>query len=485
MRSAEGRRAGVASRRSKRAIDRWSPLLLLLWVALNFAWTIPFGFINDDYIWIYGASTAPSPAQALVVQPLAYGGWFLRPLVQGSFVLNYAVGGTHPESYRALNIAAHAGVVLLLWWMLRPLVGGGWVPLIAAAAFAVRPNSAETVVWVSGRTEVLCALFYLGAVAAHLHGRLALGVSCFVLALAAKESAVSLPLLLAGLVSLSSAEVTTPGRVRELARLWPYVAALVLYLAARALLLGSVVPLPLDLTAPQALAIARHKITLLGQYLFSPLPLYGFRRSLLLLALGPLAALWCTRSSPAPNRLGVRAGVLWACVTLLPYAAWPFTSPWYTYLPSMGVSLAVAALGADLLRRLPGRAVALGGAGAAALWLGTSVVLLQEGNARMQRAGRRTEAVTTALARVVGPPPLLTVFVLSGFENDLAGMGGETPVLLFGLTEALRMRAGSNLIFVEHGDRRHAEARAAAWPVVLLEWDERSQELRRTWQSFP
>jgi hypothetical protein len=34
------------------------------------------------------------------------------------------------------------------------------------------------------------------------------------------------------------------------------------------------------------------------------------------------------------------------------------------------------------------------------------------------------------------------------------------------------------------GDRSRAERRASRRPVVLLEWDEQSQEFRRAWQSF-
>jgi hypothetical protein len=472
--------------------DRWSPLLLVLWVTLNFGWTIPFGFINDDSVWVYGASTASKGVGTLAV-PAIFSRGFLRPLVQASFVLNYAVGGVRPESYRVLNIAAHAAVVLLLWRVLRRLVGTGWCPLVAAAAFAVHPNRAEAVVWVSGRTEDLCALFYVGAVAAHQGGRRVLGVTCFVLALAAKETAVSLPLLLVGLVWLQPPVaampegLVTPGRGREVIRLWPYGVVLTLYLTARALLLTEFAPLTLDVTMPQAAVFLRQKVTLLGQYLLSPLPVYGFGRSLLLLALGPVVALWCTRSSPVSGRLGVRVGVLWAGVTLLPYVAWPFFLPWYTYLPSMGVSLAVTALGADLLRRVPGRKAALVGAGLATIWLGASVALLQAGNERLHRAGRRTELVAAAVARAVRAAPPTTVFIVSGLERDVLGAGpglGGMPVFLSGLTEAVRMQAGGAAVDVELGDRSRAERRASRRPVVLLEWDEQSQEFRRAWQSF-
>jgi hypothetical protein len=185
--------------------------ILLAWVAVNYAWTLPFGFSDDDFVWIYGASQTTQSPRTLVLSP-AFGGGFLRPAVQTSFALNYALAGLEPWSYRLVNLVAHAGSVLLLWFVLRALLDAELLALVAAAAFAAHPDGAATAVWVSGRTEVFCGFFYLAAIAAHLRRRTWLAAASFALALAAKESAVSLPLPLAAMA------VIVPGELRRVSR---------------------------------------------------------------------------------------------------------------------------------------------------------------------------------------------------------------------------------------------------------------------------
>lgn len=473
--------------RAAARIRRASPLVLLLWVAASYAWTLPFGLTNDDFIWIYGASTSFGRPAAIVVPP-AFGGTFLRPVVQASFALQSRLEATRPWAYRAANVAAHAGVTLLLWDVLRLLLATEGLPLLAAAAFAVHPSGAAAVVWVSGRTEVLCGLFYLAAVWAHLRRRRVAAALFFALALGSKESAASLPVLLAGLDWLRPGE-REGSRARQLGRLWPYVAVLGVYLVARVVLLPEVAPMTFGLAAALRHPTFLHdKITHLGEYLLTPLPVHGFLLSLFLLIGLPLGALWCTRASPPPYAAAVRIGVFWTFATLLPYLPWFTFQPWYAYLPSMGVSVAVAATGADLLRREPSRrARQVASTAAVAAWLLACVVMLQVGNERERRAGERTESVLAALSRAVAPAQPRTVFVLAGLERDVLGEGpglSGRPVLVAGMTEALRLRLVDSFVDVEYGGTREARLRAADRPVVLLEWSEPEQEFRRLWQSF-
>jgi len=91
-----------------------------------------------------------------------------RPLVNLTFAVNYALGGESPAGYHLFNIALHAAVALLLFEVIvRTLRRGAHasvaVPLAAAATllWAVHPLHSETLTYVTQRTELMMAMFYL------------------------------------------------------------------------------------------------------------------------------------------------------------------------------------------------------------------------------------------------------------------------------------------------------------------------------------
>jgi tetratricopeptide (TPR) repeat protein len=127
-----------------------------------------------------------------------------RPLVLVSYAVNYAINGLSPGGYTVVNIALHAGVSLLLFALVRAIGGSLFVAGAAGIAFAVHPVHTEAVAGISGRPELLAAVFFL--LAMHLH-RLAPGARtslayragtlvCFAGALLSKESAMTLILIL-------------------------------------------------------------------------------------------------------------------------------------------------------------------------------------------------------------------------------------------------------------------------------------------------
>lgn len=95
-----------------------------------------------------------------------------RPLVNFSFALNYALGGTAPEGYHAFNLALHAATALALFGLIRrtfllPALTGRHgrheTPLafVAALAWAVHPLQSESVTCIAQRTELLVGLCYI------------------------------------------------------------------------------------------------------------------------------------------------------------------------------------------------------------------------------------------------------------------------------------------------------------------------------------
>jgi len=180
------------------------------------------------------SSRAPWPASALLAAALAaYAGAFLgsfqfddynvivdqgavhslgawwdsmpgiRPLLKLSYALSWSAGGGGVFAFHAVNVALHAGNVLLVWAILRQLfarmgvAGDGFAALAAALLFALHPAHTEAVTYVSGRSVSMMALFYLASVLAYLRGAPRwVSPLLFVAALATKEVAVTLPLAL-------------------------------------------------------------------------------------------------------------------------------------------------------------------------------------------------------------------------------------------------------------------------------------------------
>ncbi len=144
---------------------------------------------------------------------------YYRPLTTLSYYLTWLAVGAEPLAYHLGNLVLHALVSLLVLVTgrelapTRPALG-----VVAGLLFAVHPVHAENVAWISGRTDLLAALFLLAAIlallrarpwvishatASTLSSRLVLSVACFALAPFAKEAVVFWPLVVAVVAALA------------------------------------------------------------------------------------------------------------------------------------------------------------------------------------------------------------------------------------------------------------------------------------------
>jgi len=129
------------------------------------------------------------------------------PVTILSYAVDYALWERRPGGYHLTNILLHVLCTLLLYALLRRILGrgdpdGGTFPAaLAAGLFAIHPVQVETVAWVSERKNLLGMIFLLGAFLAWLRateGRLRVGwwlafLGLFAAAMLAKAQAVILP----------------------------------------------------------------------------------------------------------------------------------------------------------------------------------------------------------------------------------------------------------------------------------------------------
>lgn len=88
-----------------------------------------------------------------------------RPLTTLSYLFNYAVlgNGPDPTGYHWVNLALHAGNVVLVYWLGAALFGAAAPAFCLAALWGVHPVLTESVTNVVGRADLLSAMGVLGA----------------------------------------------------------------------------------------------------------------------------------------------------------------------------------------------------------------------------------------------------------------------------------------------------------------------------------
>jgi tetratricopeptide (TPR) repeat protein len=292
---------------------------------------------------------------------------FYRPLQFLAYWLLYRLGGPDPTVFHLFQLLFYAGTVWLVFRVGGALLENHLAAFAGALLWAFHPQHVETVAWVSALPDAGAAFFCLLGFLLFLRAEKAeqrrparhlLAALAYFPALFFKEVALSFPLLL--LVYWFMRPGQDRWRRRALYGL-PYGAAIAGYLAIRIAILGRIIQTPDFWKASRQVVEAA--VGLLGQHarlFFWPAPLSAFRafhleaslRSpwpwLTLLAL--LAALGLRKREPIMGFL-----VLWWAVTLLPcldvrQVGFPIADR-FSYLPSVGLCLALAYLGLVWLPR--------------------------------------------------------------------------------------------------------------------------------------
>ncbi len=371
----------------------------------------------------------------------ARGGGFFRPLSSFSLWFDDRLFGTAAWGYHLVNVVLAmlaAALVALLARRLAPSAPA-WAAAASGIAFALMPAHAEAVEWVACRSDLLAAVFSLGALVSGLRGGWRMAAGLTALGLAAKESALMVPVVL-GLLALGGERT---GR----ATLASGIAA-ALMVGLRGFVLGTVVggygtsfatatlSRNLGLYFAKALlptsvqeALLSPAASVVGWVLSHPLPVA--------LAVVVLVALGLLRLRTRMGRRGKRlAGLLFLGFFALALPALPLGMSAYTwegsrfvYLPS--ATLAVL-LGLGLTRLRPAVACAVGAALA---------VSYLEGDFRALEAwriaGERARNSISTLAPIRGRVLLLSVpdsyrgaYILrNGLESALALEGKGTDAL--------------------------------------------------------
>lgn len=325
----------------------WLPLALLAAVGVTLsAVNLNSYFLQDDFYFIrYLHFNTPQildgqRAFAWFIElwsgenPQTSGAVFFRPLVQLVFLADYLVWGLNPFGYHLTNLVLHVLTTFQVYILAQLLTHRRLTALLAGLFFVAAPGPLEAVSWISGRTDLLGSLFYLTALVSFILYRQQsrrifslLGPISFVLALGAKEMAVTLPLVLV-LYDALFGRAAWQTRVRAQLPFWGILAG---YLILRLMLFGKIGGFrEAQLQDPLVLVIYYTR------YLVLPWPIDTPDSVVALTAVMLFILLWFARASRA-----AWFGFLWMPITLLPVlVSWPMSR--YAYLPAVGISLLLA-----------------------------------------------------------------------------------------------------------------------------------------------
>lgn len=366
-------------------------LQLLLVAALAFgvyANTLTNAFVNDDEHqvlmnpWIQDVGEIPTILSSSVwaFVPSRTTTDYYRPVMHLVYLLDFHLFGLEAWGFHLVNALLHAANTVLVFLvgglLLRKAPDRGptspgapaeWLtgPFVAALLFATHPIHTEAVAWIASVPELTFTLFGLASLALYIREDARPSPRwwppwiCFVLALLCKETAVTLPAVLAAFdLSLGR----RPRNAAALGRRWlPYILTLAAYLALRQRVLASVLVHPDSLRNLTPVELALSAVDLFRQYvgaLLWPVELNFWRTFEPVEALLSPAALFALGTAAA-----VGAGCWWAwrhdrrvvfglALTILPLApafyiaalpVKPFAER-YLYLPSAGFVLVVALL---------------------------------------------------------------------------------------------------------------------------------------------
>jgi tetratricopeptide (TPR) repeat protein len=116
-----------------------------------------------------------------------------RPLRTLDFAIDWAIAGDRPWFFHLRSVLDHALVGVLLYLVLRRLLGENVPALAGALAFALHPVNTESVAWITSRGDLLLLIWFLLALLLYLRERPGLAALAFLAALLSKETAVFFP----------------------------------------------------------------------------------------------------------------------------------------------------------------------------------------------------------------------------------------------------------------------------------------------------
>src|SRR2546430_1520143 len=383
--------------------------VIVLLIGIVFGQTLSYDFVNyDDKTYIYGN---PLVSSGLSLHGLLRAfvdtqtnNW--HPLTLVSHMIDCQLYDLKPGGHHFTNVFLHTIAAVLLFFWLRNITGKGqsgsnWTSAFVTALFAIHPLRVESVAWIAERKDVLSAVFFFLTLGAYVRyarapsfGRYLTMSTLFACGLMSKPMLVTTPvvLLLLDYWPLNRGPAFAKATTRQAevrgqkfnAEIWWNLIVEKLPLFGLSLA-SSIVALALQVQSPASVgqlpfgwrlqnALMTY-VTYIWQ-MFWPANLAVFyphpddRLALWQVALSALfliAITWVVFALRR-NRPYLLVGWLWYLIMLLPVigiveVGLQGHADRYTYLPHLGLYIALTWLAADVAKSFPQRKQILAGVG--------------------------------------------------------------------------------------------------------------------------
>ena len=340
--------------------DWWIYAALVLAIAAAYGQLHDSQFVNfDDPDYVGENPHVRLGDAAWAFTSTEHANWF--PLTWLSHMLDVELYGLRAGPHHLTSVAIHALSTLLLFGLLRKITGDRWPSAFVALVFAVHPLHVESVAWISERKDVLCAFFFILTLWADVRYterpaplRYAIILIPFVCGIMSKPMIVTLPfvLLLMDVWPLHRLSRRAVVEKMPLFVLSAGAAALAYVVQQHG---GAVSEVPFSLRLENA---AVSYVTYIAQFVWptklavfypfpSAVPAWQWVGAIVILAAITFATL---------RRTAVAVGWLWYLGTLVPVIGvvqigLQSRADRYTYIPLIGLSIAVAWGFSDLVNR--------------------------------------------------------------------------------------------------------------------------------------
>jgi len=179
---------------------------LALVTAAVFLPAVRCGFVNlDDNLYVYENPVVTRPISVDSIRKACTGTFVANwaPITMLSYQLDAAVFGVRPWGFHLTNVLLHAAATALMFVALARMTGSPGPSAAAALIFGLHPMRVESVAWISERKDVLSVFFLALTLLAYDQftrrpglGRYLTVVAMMAASLASKATLVTLPLLL-------------------------------------------------------------------------------------------------------------------------------------------------------------------------------------------------------------------------------------------------------------------------------------------------
>ena len=362
-------------------------LALLTWAV--FGQTLRHDFVNyDDPRYVYQNTRITN---GLNIAGIAWAFTHIHaenwhPLTTITHMLDCQLYGLRAGGHHSTNVLLHTIGVILLFIVLRQMTGAFWQSAFVAAVFAIHPLHVESVAWIAERKDVLSGVFFMLTLLAYLRytrapsiGRYLILALVVALGLMSKPMLVTLPfvLLLLDYWPLGRFQAIGAGGGRQLSQLvvekLPLIAlsavsSIVTFLAQRGAI-GWTEQLPVLARISNAIVtyvvyiwqmLWPAKLAVFYPHPENRLPMWAISLALVVVVGITIATFVLRKRAPY-----LIVGWLWYLGMLVPViglvqVGWQGRADRYTYLPQIGLYVAVTWAVTDLTRSWRSQRIALG-----------------------------------------------------------------------------------------------------------------------------